>query len=211
MKPQEFPGSLSSLQFDLLRSFPQSDFFLTGGGSLIGFYGHNRTTRDLGLFTRDRDAFDEGTAALKEAASQVGATLEALRTTPHFRRFQATRGEEETLIDLVWESVPAVYPPTQLPDFTIKIDTPEELAVNKVCAILGRAEPRDLDDLRFLAALHVDIDRAVRQAPQKDSGIGMDTLLMTLQGISETGLDAKTQEFRSRWMASLKLELLPPE
>ena len=211
MKPQEFPGHLSPLQFDLLRSFRQSDFFLTGGGALIGFYGHNRTTRDLDLFTRNRDAFEEGTPALNEAASQVGATLEALRTTPHFRRFQATRGDEDTLIDLVWKSVPAVHPPTELPDFTIKVDTPEELAVNKVCAIVGRAEPRDLADLCFLANQDVDIDQAVSQAPQKDSGIGKDTLLMTLQGISETRLDAQTQEFRSRWMASLKLELLPPE
>ena len=49
MTPKEFPGHLSSLQFDFLRAFRGPAFFLTGGGALIGFYGHQRITRDLDL------------------------------------------------------------------------------------------------------------------------------------------------------------------
>jgi len=80
--PKELPGHFSPLQFGLLRAFREPAFFLTGGGALIGFYGHERITRDLDLFTRDEDAFRIGSDILKDATSRIGGNLEALRTTP---------------------------------------------------------------------------------------------------------------------------------
>jgi hypothetical protein len=209
--PKEFPGHLSPLQFDILRAFRSRDFFLTGGGALIGFYGHKRTTRDLDLFTRDEDAFREGVNALGDTAALVGGDLESLRTSPYFRRFRVTRGEEETLVDLVWETVKAVSEPTELEPYFILIDTPQELCVNKICAVVGRAESRDLVDLRFLESQGLNLDEAISRAPEKDHGVGKDTLLMALQGISSVQLDPETEDFRSKWMEKLKLDLLPPQ
>ena len=211
MTPKEFPGHLSSLQFDLLRAFRGSAFFLTGGGALIGFYGHKRITRDLDLFTRDEDAFRVGSDFLKDAASRIGGKFEALRTTPYFRRFRVTRAEDSTIIDLVLETVRAVSEPIELPSYDILIDTPEELAVNKVCALVGRAEPRDLVDLHFLHTQGLDLDNAIIQAKQKDGGVGTDTLLMALQGMSPKQLDESTTMFMSTLQKKLKLDLLPPK
>ena len=211
MTPKEFPGHLNALQFDLLRAFGEPAFFLTGGGALIGFYGHQRVTRDLDLFTRDEDAFRIGSDVLRDAASRIGGTVEALRTTPYFRRFRVSRVEESTIIDLVLETVSAVFEPIELPSYDILIDTPEELAVNKVCALVGRAEPRDLVDLHFLHTQGLDLDTAVTQAKQKDGGVGTDTFLMALQGISPKQLDASTATFMSTLQKKLKLDLLPPE
>ena len=203
MTPKEFPGHLSSLQFDLLRAFREPAFFLTGGGALIGFYGHERITRDLDLFTRDEDAFRIGSDILKDATSRIGGNLEALRTTPYFRRFRVTRSEEATLIDLVLETVRAISEPIELPSYDILIDTPEELAVNKICALVGRAEPRDLIDLHFLHTQGLNLDSAISQAKQKDGGVGTDTLLMALQGVSPKQLDENT----TRFLSTLKKKL----
>lgn len=211
MRPKEFPGHLSSLQFDLLRAFREPAFFLTGGGALIGFYGHQRITRDLDLFTRDKDAFRIGSDLLKDAASRADGNVEALRTTPYFRRFRVTRERDSTIIDLVLETVRAVSEPIELPSYYILIDTPEELAVNKICALVGRAEPRDLVDLHFLHSHGLDLDNAISQAKQKDGGVGTDTLLMALQGISPNQLDENTIKFLSTLQKKLKLDLLPPE
>ena len=211
MTPKEFPGHLSSLQLGLLRAFREPAFFLTGGGALIGFYGHERTTRDLNLFTRDEDAFRIGSDILKDATSRIGGNLEALRTTPYFRRFRVTRSEEATLIDLVLETVRAISEPIELPSYDILIDTPEELAVNKICALVGRAEPRDLIDLHFLHTKGLNLDSAISQAQQKDGGVGTDTLLMALQGVSPKQLDENTTRFLSTLKKKLKLDLLPPE
>ena len=160
MTPKEFPGHLSALQFDLLRAFREPAFFLTGGGALIGFYGHERITRDL---------------------------------------------------DLVLETVPAASEPIELSSYNISIDTLEELAVNKICALVGRAEPRDLIDLHFLHTKGLDLDNTIAQAKQKDGGVGTDTLLLALQGISPKELDEKTTMFLSTLLKKLKLDLLPPE
>jgi hypothetical protein len=174
--PKEFPGHLSSLQFDILRAFKDPSFFLTGGGALIGFYGHERMTRHIDLFTRDEDSFRIGFDILKDTVSNIGGNLEALRTTPYFRRFRVTRSEETTLVDLVLETVKAVSEPIAVEDYDIRIDTPEELAVSKICALVGRAEPRDLIDLHFLHTRGLDLDDAISQAPNKDGGVGRDTL-----------------------------------
>jgi predicted nucleotidyltransferase component of viral defense system len=209
--PKEFPGHLSALQFDVLKAFQEPSFFLTGGGALIGFYGHNRITRDLDLFTRDEGAFRIGFDILKDAVSRIGGDLEVLRTTPYFRRFRVTRTEETTLVDIVLETVGAVSEPIELPDYDIRIDTLEELAVNKICALVGRAEPRDLVDLHFLQKQGLNLDDAISQAQKKDGGVGTDTLLFALQGISSTHLDDAAKKFLSSLLEKLKLDLLPPE
>ena len=211
MTPKEFPGHLSPLQFEVLRTFHGPDYFLTGGGALIGFYGHTRTTRYLDLFTRDPDAFREGVNILRDSVSEIGGEMEALRTSPHFRRFRVTRGEEETVVDLVMETVKAVSHPKPIPEYSILVDSPEELAVNKVCALVGRAEPRDLIDLHFLKSRGLNLDDAISSAPEKDGGVGRDTLLMALQGIAANQLDDQTRQFRSEWIEKLKIDLLPPE
>ena len=92
-----------------------------------------------------------------ETVSSIGGDLEALKTTPYFRRFRVTRSEETTLVDLVLETVDAVSEPIEVENYDILIDTPEELAVNKICALVGRAEPRDLIDLHFLSFYMLEV------------------------------------------------------
>lgn len=212
MKPDAFPGNLSLLQRELLTSFSRCGghgFFLTGGAALVGYYGHDRITRDLDLFTRDHEAFEDGPHRLLEAAEVVGAVSAPVRTHPTFRRYRVTRGPEETLVDLVWEPVPAIHPPVPLPGLDLDIDVPDEIAVNKICAVVGRGEPRDLEDLHFLAKQGIDLEAALGSARAKDGGVGPDTLLMVLPDVpvSSTAL----REFRDDWVQRLRMGLLPPE
>ena len=197
MTSKEFPGHLNALQFDVLKAFKEPSFFLTGGGALIGFYGHKRVTRDLDLFTRDENAFRIGADTLRDAVSRIGGNLQVLRTTPYFRRFHVTRTEETTLVDIVLETVSAVSEPIVLPDHDILIDTTEELIVNKICALVGRAEPRDLVDLHFLHNQGLSLGNAISQAQNKDGGVGTDTLLFALQGVSSSQLDDSVKKFLS--------------
>ncbi len=213
MKPDAFPGRLSPLQADLLRQLGLEGgegFFLTGGSALIGYYGHDRLTRDLDLFSRSEDSFADGPAWLSRAAEAVGAQMQPIRTTPGFRRYRVARGDEVTVVDLVLESVPAVHPPHSLSGTTLHLDAPEEIAINKVCALVGRGEPRDLEDLLFLAQRGIDLDRAVDEAVAKDAGVGIDTLLLTLPAVPIQGSQA-LMDFREAWLKRLRLGLLPPE
>jgi hypothetical protein len=65
----------------------------------------------------------------------------------------------------------------------IRVDTPHEIFVNELCAMLGRAEFRDLVDVRALLAASGDLARAVRDAPRKDGGFSPLTLAWILRGL----------------------------
>lgn len=207
MKPGGFPGSLSRLQQDLLKRLDLPGLYLTGRAALCGFYCHDRTTRGLDLFTRDAEAFENAHLSLGALLQELGAQHDSLRTFPAFRRYRIHREGDETLLDLVLETVPAVHSPQPLDGFAISLDTPEEIAVNKVCALVGRGEPRDLEDLFFLAGHGVDLREAVQSAASKDGGVGPDTLLLVLPQVPAGG---DVVLFRDRWVDQLRLDLLPP-
>ncbi len=52
--------------------------------------------------------------------------------------------------------------------------------MDKLCALLGRSEPRDLLDVRALLAAGGDLERALRDSPRKDAGFSPATLAWIL-------------------------------
>lgn len=123
------------------------------------------------------------------------------------RRIRVRRGGEETLVERVLDEVPAVHGPQALPGSALAIDVAEEIAVNKICALVGRGEPRDLEDLQFLASAGVDLEEAIRLAGCKDAGVGPDTLLMVLPQVP---VSEGARAFRDELARRLRMELLPP-
>ena len=162
---------LSALQMDFLHAFFQREhrFFLTGGAALVGFHLGHRETYDLDLFTLD-DVMAEGFAAVTEVARQFGATLESLQTSPDFRRLLLRRDAEALVIDLVRERVAQAMPEKMVVG-EIRVDPPEEILANKLCALLSRSEVRDLVDVRALESIGYRIEDALPAAHQKDHGL----------------------------------------
>jgi hypothetical protein len=58
--------------------------------------------------------------------------------------------------------------------------SPHEILVNKLCALLGRSEVRDLEDVRALLEAGTSLERALTDAPKKDSGFSALTLAWVL-------------------------------
>lgn len=163
-------SALSPLQRDVLEAFfsRTNRFFLTGGAALAGFHIGHRTTQDLDLFTTE-DALDEGTRALMDVARALGASLERIRTSPTFRRFLLRRDPEAIVIDIVWDSTPQGFPKTTVG--TLRLDPPGEILANKLCALLSRAEVRDLVDVMELERAGHTVDAALALAMRKDGGL----------------------------------------
>ena len=175
--------SLDSFQRRVLEEFfeRQSRFFLTGGGALAGFHLEHRRTKDLDLFTVE-DALEQGVAALHEVARSLGASIEALRTAATFRRFLLRCGDDSAMVDLVQDLAPQLYP-DKLVFGAIRVDPPEEILANKLCALLSRAELRDLVDIYMLAKRGFSIETAVGEASQKDGGMSPGQLAWILSEI----------------------------
>lgn len=179
------PSRLTPLQADLLAAFfaHEQRWFLTGGAALAAFYLGHRTTEDLDLFSPPGPDLADAERALGAAAHDAGATLERQREYPEFRRLLARRGDEACIVDLVIDRAPSVEP-EKATFGAVRADTPREIAANKVCTLLGRAEIKDLVDLEALVGMGVDLDRALEDARRKDAGVDPATLAWVLGEIT---------------------------
>ena len=174
---------LGPLQIEFLEEFfrRESRFFLTGGAALAGFHLGHRSTQDLDLFTSE-DIVAEGAAVAGEVARALGGTAESLRTAPMFRRLLVRRADESVVVDLVRDSSPQWREEKPLVG-RIRIDPPEEILANKLCALLARAELRDLVDVRALEATGLAVEAVLPAASAKDAGLTAAQLAWVLSQI----------------------------
>lgn len=184
-------SQLTPMQEALLQAFFRHEqrFFLTGGAALAGFHLGHRTTQDLDLFVVQANLLDEAETALRAAAGDLGATLERVRTAPEFRRWLVRGRGEGVVVDLVFDRS-AQGPWPKLRVGAVHIDPPQEILANKLCAILSRAEVRDLVDTLLLERSGLKIEDALPLANAKDGGLTPAQLAWILSQI-RIGDDAK--------------------
>jgi hypothetical protein len=179
------PSKLTALQRDVLDAFFQRErgFFLTGGAALAGFHLGHRVTDDLDLFTPQAAAFERGRFVLEEVAAALGGTLQIRQDAPGFKRLVLTRGDEGLVIDLVKDVSPQLHR-DKLERNNIVIDPADEILANKLTALVGRAEERDLVDVMFLESAGFTVEAGLPVALSKDGGCTPATLAWLLSEIS---------------------------
>jgi hypothetical protein len=178
------PSTLSSLQLAVLRGFFERErgFYLTGGGALGGFHLGHRPTDDLDLFTGDDLAFERGRFVLADVAASLGATVEVRQDAPGFKRFFLARDGDGLVVDLVKDASPQLHADKPERD-GIRLDPPDEILANKLTALVGRAEERDLVDVLFLERAGLSVEAALPAALAKDGGCTPATLAWLLSEI----------------------------
>jgi predicted nucleotidyltransferase component of viral defense system len=178
-------GSLTDLQWRVLRAFFEREhgFHLTGGAALAGFYLGHRETSDLDLFTHDDAAFERGRYVLDAVADALGAELLVTQDAPGFRRTVLSARDQAVVVDLVRDRAPASTAEKPKRD-GIRLDPPEEILANKLNAIVGRGEERDLVDLFFLEKAGYAVEDALPGALAKDGGCTPATLAWVLSEIT---------------------------
>lgn len=103
--------------------------------------------------------------------SELGAQLEVRQDAPGFRRYAITR--DGAVHERVVQRVP------HKPHVgTVIVDPPEEILANKLTAVVGRMEERDLVDILERAGYHVE--DALPSALAKDGGCTPATLAWLL-------------------------------
>lgn len=178
-------ASLSPFQMQVLKILTEvgGQWRLTGGGALIVAYTHHRQTEDLDLFFKSKQL-----AYIPREVQTVlenhGLEVTVLQDTLAFARLEIRSGTNQVIVDLVADPVPTIEEPVLLDFDGVKIllDTEYEILVNKLCALLSRSEVRDLVDLQVLLAKGYDLNRALKDAAEKDSGFSALTLAWVLQG-----------------------------
>lgn len=162
-------GGLTALQARVARTVLRAvggDVALAGGSALLAFGLIDRTTEDVDVFSTRAigRAFDRLVVALEHE----GFAVRVEERYAEFVRLQVGSGwprRRWVNVDLGTDS--RLFA-TQTTPVGPALD-PRELAVDKVLAVFGRAEPRDLCDLYELSR-RFDLDSAIRLAAEKDRG-----------------------------------------
>jgi hypothetical protein len=171
--PQLVEGILTPLQQDCLARFfavPVGQrFWLTGGTALAAFYFHHRVSDDLALFTLDETALTAIIQPLHDIAAELGYGLTTTRLSDYFLQAVLTGEGSSLKLDLVRDVEPQ-FRERHICD-EIVVDSLDNIAANKVTAILGRADVKDFVDLYFILQAGCDLRYLIAQAKEKDLGL----------------------------------------
>ena len=194
--------NLNNLQKDFLQAFfaHKNHFFLSGGAALVGFYFGHRETHDLDLFTLENE-IENGFRLVNEVAKELNANVESIQTSPDFRRLLIRQNDEAIVVDLVREYVFQIT--SEKPIINgVRVDSPEEILANKLCALLSRSEIRDLVDVRELEMAGLSLENAFEVATKKDTGLTPSQLARVLSEIkfgddAQLPIDISVTELRN--------------
>lgn len=147
---------LTAFQSEVVRLLSRQrapDSYLAGGAALHIEPNTRRYSNDLDYFHDSEQRVAEAFDADSRALTGAGYGVERQISQPGFIRATVSRGAQSTLIDWAHDSAWRFLP-------TVKHDTsgyqlhPIDLAINKLLALVGRREPRDLLDV-------LDVHRSV--------------------------------------------------
>jgi Nucleotidyl transferase AbiEii toxin, Type IV TA system len=141
------------------------DFALAGGGALIARGDIQRQTHDLDFFGLSTSAVDQLVPVVDCALRAAGLVVHRIQVNPGFARLIVESGEERTELDLGTDA--RLFPAE--PGKHAPVLSGEELAVDKVLAVFGRAEARDFVDLMAVEPRY-GLDRLCTLAAEKDRG-----------------------------------------
>lgn len=142
-------------------------FYLSGGTALAAFYLHHRYSDDLDFFT---DAGDFPQIAIELIAEKIRAAIGAEKTEYQRlydrRIFFFKKSSEELKVEFTSYPFAALHP--RMRQGGVLVDSLEDLAANKMMALIDRVEPKDFTDLYFLLhENHITIDHIRSLVEQK--------------------------------------------
>jgi len=181
---------LYALQDQVLRTvFPEAGgFYLSGGTALSRFYLNHRYSDDLDFFTHEIHAFPDAFRVLHEKIRSRwdGVALEI--DARDFKRCIVASGKLALKLDFVADRVARIGLPSSVQD--IRVDTVRNILGNKICAILGRDEGRDVADLVWISRTRRFLWPEVLAEAQRKEGFESADLLFRLSSFPIDLLDS---------------------
>jgi predicted nucleotidyltransferase component of viral defense system len=170
------PKILTPLQEKFLHVFFQlevsKEFFLTGETALSEYHLQHRYSEDMDLFTISEEAFRTIDNHIPELLRSLQLQVVNHRRIGDFSGYilQGANTDERLKVDLVRDI--GVQFGTKKKVGAVIIDNLENIAANKIGAILGRTEVKDFVDIYFLIQeKHATLEKAIVMGKEKDLGV----------------------------------------
>ncbi len=154
----------------------EDEFYLTGGTALSRFYEAKRYSDDLDFFTNNSTRFN---FAVKNIVAELSKEFD-LEYELDSRDFIRVKIDSLLQVDFVNDRVPRYKEPKVLEN-GYKIDTIENILSNKITAVMGRDNPKDIFDI-YLISSHYDIDwEEILNSAQEKMFFSIDDLMVRLR------------------------------
>jgi len=165
---------LYPFQDDVLRLVKEAKtgFHLTGGTALSRGYLNHRFSDDLDLFVNFDAHFGEWSNRVVDSFWRLGDwKTDVILREEYFVRAVLTRGEVTLKVEMVNDVGSRVGDVRDHPVLG-RLDSAENILANKLTALIGREESRDLADVWGLGTtLGLSVNEAILGAQSKSSGI----------------------------------------
>ena len=121
----------------------KTGFYLTGGTCLHRFYQEQRYSDDLDLFSVDNQLFRDDVRLIRQSLDDAAISFNIVADSRDFVRLLVA---DSLKVDLVNDRVYRVGSSVSSSG-NIMLDNLDNIGANKICAVLGRDDPKDIFDL----------------------------------------------------------------
>ncbi|MCK5331126.1 MAG: nucleotidyl transferase AbiEii/AbiGii toxin family protein [Candidatus Marinimicrobia bacterium] len=169
---------LYRLQDEVLREIfvADHDFYLTGGTCLSRFYHHKRYSLDLDLFNHNNDLYS---GQLREIQTSLDKHF-TVAVSVKAKDFTRLLIDEALQIDFVNERTPRLNQIIIL-DSGIKIDSINNMLSNKLTAVMGRDDPKDIFDIYLIARYYSFSWEDILESSRDKLAFNLEDLVMRLK------------------------------
>lgn len=170
--------TLYRLQDDVLKVVfgIEHEFYLTGGTCLSRFYVEKRYSDDLDFFTNSSMRFSFAVKSVRIALEKA-FNLKIEIESKDFVRYLI---ENSLQVDFVNDASPRYKTPVLLENGYL-IDTIENILSNKLTAVMGRDNPKDVFDIYLISKFYSFDWREILEAAHLKAGFEMDDLIIRLK------------------------------
>lgn len=184
-------------------------YYLTGGTALSEFYLQHRYSDDLDLFTRKSESLRKDFDDFDKLLQSLEFVVVSQNISEEYARLLVESEDREGAglkVEFARDARARMAPPTVQEQ--VVIDSFEDIAVNKICAILNRqpSESKDFCDLLFiLQESRFTLDYLITRAREKEAAFDLEEGTLAFA----TNLFAVEEfELLPRMIKSLSLEEL---
>ncbi len=145
---------LTPLQKDAIKVIAECGdvsnlFYLTGGTALAEFYLRHRFSDDLDFFTNTAEFPTQAVeSAVEKVRKALGMTEARYRRAYDRRMFFFPIASGELKIEFTYYPFAPIHQPDDREG--LRVDSLEDIAANKLMALIDRVEPKDFVDLFFI-------------------------------------------------------------
>lgn len=164
----------------LLATNRSEDSYAAGAAPILAEPRTRRFSQDLDYFHDTPERVASAYDADRRTLQAAGCGVEVELSQPGYIRAIVRRGAEATKVEWAHDSSWRFMPVIRSDVFGYQLH-PIDLAVNKVLALAGRDEPRDLLDMLHCHAHVLSLGGLVWAAPGKDPGFSPLSLLELLR------------------------------